>query len=66
MAKASTDVSIHPNPRKPKTIERKRANHIRNTKYRAELYSSHTGNSSWDKKVGEWHEGIKALQVGSA
>ena len=56
--------SIHPYKRNPKAVQRRKANHAKNVRVRAELYSSLQGEQG-SKHAGRWHETLKALSNGS-
>lgn len=59
------NISIHPNKRDRKRLEKRKQNWLRNKSIRAQLYSSHRS-SSWNQQVSTWHETLKALSSGSA
>ncbi|CAM6005896.1 unnamed protein product [Sphagnum balticum] len=51
-------LSIHPYKRNPKTKQRRAANHAKNKRVRADLYSSLQGEAA-SRQAGKWHETLK-------
>jgi len=58
--------SIHPNPRKQATVDRRKRNREKNRAFRSSLYAEHKGSNGWQKDVTTWHAALYALSNGSA